>query len=320
MKLLMAMVILTISNCKYDISNSYDTDSSGLTTTKYNEAIPPSEIEQYFKAYDKTLTLWPVPYRELIIETGFGNAHVISSGSDNAPPMVLLHGMNASSTMWYPNIGELSKDHKVYAIDNLTEPGKSEMTRQMNNVDDLIKWYVEIVDKLGIEDFTLIGASKGGWLAVKLALSLQNRVKKLILLSPLQTFSPIPPGTKVLSAISYGLNPNPQRLRNALNSMSTHVSEIDKLYIDQFHLGSLIADPANLLVGFIPFSRKELRKLKMPVLVLIGDQDIINNKAVIEIANEFIPHAETWIIPDAGHFLSMDQTEITNFRILDFLN
>jgi pimeloyl-ACP methyl ester carboxylesterase len=71
---------------------------------------------------------------------------------------------------------------------------------------------------------------------------------------------------------------------------------------------------------FKPYKRKELKTLKMPVLVLIGDQDIINKKSIIEKANKFIPHAETWIIQDAGHFLSMDQSEITNSRILDFLN
>src|SRR5688500_2064537 len=62
----------------------------------------------YDQAYDLALTLWPVPFKELVVPTSHGNASVIVSGPENAEPLVLLHGMNASSTMWYPNIEALS--------------------------------------------------------------------------------------------------------------------------------------------------------------------------------------------------------------------
>lgn len=320
---LITQILLIFHNCAFDIGNSFESEKkTGFAESQGSSAHnkPVTETEQYHAAYDRALSLWPVPYMELAIETSFGNAQIIASGPDKAPPVVLLHGMNASSTMWYPNIGELSKNHKVYAIDNLTEPGKSEMNRKVNYMEEVINWYIEILDKLEIHEFTLIGASKGGWLAVNLALHLQNRVERLILLSPLQTFSRIPPGTKVLSAISYALNPKRHRLDNVLKSMSIDVSRMDTLYVDQFHLGSKIADPALLLKNFTPFTRKELITLKMPVLVLIGDKDIINKKSAVEKANEYIPQAETWIIRDAGHFLSMDQSEVTNDRIVNFLN
>jgi pimeloyl-ACP methyl ester carboxylesterase len=278
------------------------------------------EREQYLRAYNRALSLWPVPYREINVETVFGKAHIIASGPENAPPIVLLHGMNASSTMWYPNIEELSRDYTVYAIDNLTEPGKSEMIRKVGNIKDMVSWYAEILDKLQIQQFTLIGASKGGWLAVNLALHLQDRVKKLILLSPLQTFSFVSPGTKILSAIKYAMNPNRHNLGDVLNTMSTNVPQINTLYIDQFYLGTKISDPVKLLKNFVPYTRKALRKLKMPVLVLIGDEDIINKKSVVLKASHFIPQVEISVVPHAGHFLSMDQTKITDGRIMDFIN
>jgi pimeloyl-ACP methyl ester carboxylesterase len=58
----------------------------------------------------------------------------------------------------------------------------------------------------------------------------------------------------------------------------------------------------------------------MPVLVLIGDQDIINKKSVLIKASHYIPQIEISIVPNAGHFLSMDQTKITDGRIMDFIN
>ena len=46
---------------------------------------------------------WGVDYEELYITTSHGIAHVVVSGIRKATSVVLLHGMNASSTMWYPN-------------------------------------------------------------------------------------------------------------------------------------------------------------------------------------------------------------------------
>ena len=51
--------------------------------------------------------------------------HVIVSGPKDAPPLVLLHGYMATSAMWSPNIGDFSKDYRVYAIDVMGQPSKS---------------------------------------------------------------------------------------------------------------------------------------------------------------------------------------------------
>jgi hypothetical protein len=36
---------------------------------------------EYYKAYEKTLALWPVSFQEKDLDTGFGRTHVIVSGS-----------------------------------------------------------------------------------------------------------------------------------------------------------------------------------------------------------------------------------------------
>jgi len=73
----------------------------------------------YRAAYDSTLTLWPVPYESLVVETELGATHIIASGPKDALPLILLHGMNLSATMWFPNIADLSHNYRVYAIDIL---------------------------------------------------------------------------------------------------------------------------------------------------------------------------------------------------------
>ena len=284
---------------------------------EYVEEVKPEDLE-YYKAYNKALRLWKIPFHELNIRTSFGNAHVIVSGPKNAEPVVLLHGSNASSTMWYPNIKALSQNHRVYAIDYLLEPGKSH--GKAKDMMEIMNWYSEIFNQLKLEKFSLIGASKGGWLAIYIALQQKSRIKSIILLSPVQTFMWIRPGSKILSDIIYTLTPKRKQLRGILETMSVNVDGIEKAYIDQYFIATQKATNSKLNLQMTPYSDNELKTLDMPVLLLIGDQDIINKEKSIEKAKELLPHSETGIIKNAGHFLSFDQSETINKRILDFLN
>ncbi len=314
MRTILSAILLLCIGCSFQATNSYN-ENVGI-----DDAKAVSEMKQYQELYDTVMRLWPVPYKELTIETTYGIAHIIYSGNEKSKPVVMLHGMNASSTMWYPNVGPLVTDYRIYAIDDLTEPGRSELLEPIDYIEDLISWYIEILDQLDIQNFILIGASKGGWLAVKLALRIPHRVEKMVLLSPLQTFSNISPSLKFISAIRFALNPTRKTMQTALQSMSSNSSKIDRRYIDQFLMGSQMAENSGIIFKFRLFKRKELEILEMPVLILIGDEDIINKKSVVKKANKFIRGAETFIINDAGHFLSMDQTEATNNKIKEFMN
>ncbi len=278
---------------------------------EYVEEVKP-ENRKYYEAYNNALKLWTTPFHELNIQTSIGNAHVIVSGPKYAEPVVLLHGMNASSTMWYPNIKALSQNHRVYAIDYLLEPGKSEVNGEVKKMSDIMNWYNEIFDQLKLEKFSLIGASRGGWMAVNIALQQNTRIKNMILLSPAQTFTWIRPGSEMLANITYTLIPKRKNLHGALETMSVNVDKIEKAYIDQYYIATQNASLGKFILQMTPYSDDELRTLAMPVLTLIGDQDIINREKSIDKAIELLPHSETGVIKNAGHFLSFDQSEAIN--------
>ena len=161
----------------------------------------------YLQAYDKALTLWQTPIKEIYIETNLGKAHVIVCGDEHAEPLVLLHGLDASSTMWYPNIKALSAKYKIYAIDFFLEPGKSVCKVKVKHTNQIVDWYYEIFDKLNLKKINLMGASRGGWLAVNIALHDKSRINKLVLLSPAQTFTWIKLNPKILGDIVYTFSP-----------------------------------------------------------------------------------------------------------------
>jgi pimeloyl-ACP methyl ester carboxylesterase len=272
----------------------------------------------YLESYNNALRIWPVKYEEVDLKTAFGKAHVIISGPQRGNPLVLLHGMNASSTMWYANVKELSKDHRIYAIDFIKEPGKSVLQKDLKTKEDLVKWYSEVFEKLNLDHFDLVGESRGGWLALQLALH-SDKIKKLVLISPAQTFVMVKPKVKVLRNFIYNIHPERTQLKSILKTMSANVDNIAPEWREQYYtcLSNMRTDLEMFKMDI--YTDDELRSVKIPVLVLIGDQDIINDEKSLERAKKILPDAETKTINRSGHFVSIDQAETVNKEILNFL-
>ncbi|MCX7549696.1 alpha/beta fold hydrolase [Xanthomarina sp. F2636L] len=280
---------------------------------------PSAENKPYFDAYDATLKVWDITFEELYIPTSFGTAHVVISGPESGEPLVLLHGMNASSTMWYPNIKAFTQDYRVFAIDFILEPGKSYKTKDIESVEQISAWYHEIFNTLKLKSFHLIGASRGGWLSVNLALQNQEKIKSMTLLSPAQTFIWIRPSADLLKNIIYALSSEEKQMQQNLKSMSSNVDNINKTYLEQYAIGTEKDSINKFVMSMQPFSKRDFQSLKMPVLVLIGDDDMINNEKTLSLAKEWIPNSQAETINNAGHFLSVDQAEVVNNKILKFL-
>lgn len=297
--------------------------STGCATRKnpeYQVFCNTQERADYFNAYDATLQLWDAPFLQEDVTTSYGIAHVVVSGPVKGDPVVLFHGMDASSTMWYPNAKALSREYRVYAIDFPLEAGKSIACRNPLDSKQIVAFYNEIFDHYKLDKITLVGASRGGWMATNIALLSGKRVKKLVLLSPAQTIGGLKSPLKVLSAVKLKLLPNRKRLEHFFDTFSTHPENIDARYKEQFYLANLYGDSNPQYINMLRFSQKELRTLSFPVLILAGDHDIVNSQKELDKAHRLFQNVETVMIKDAGHFLSIDQSAVVNQKILDFLN
>jgi len=303
------LILLIFSSCAVN-----RTSNDFIFPTKEGKA-------KYIAAYDDALkTLWNVPYTEEDVPTTFGLAHVIISGPENGKPVVLFHGTDASSTMWFPNIKAISKQYRVYAIDYPVEAGKSLMNLPDLSNKQMVQFYNEVFNWFGLQNISFVAASRGGWIATYLALQPENRVKKLILISPAQTFGGVDKKGKALTAMVLKMFPDRAKLAIFFDRFSYFPEKIDEKYKEQFYLANKFGKSKPGLTKMLQFREKDISSLKIPVLVLVGDHDIINNVKVLEKAKALLPDAETAIIKDAGHFISIDQSEIVNKKIVDFLN
>jgi pimeloyl-ACP methyl ester carboxylesterase len=117
---------------------------------------------------------------------------VITTGPENAFSMVLLHGGYASSTMWFANIADLSAVYRVYAIDTFGEPGMSIPKRPNASRAFCANWLVEVLEELKIRKAHVVGLSRGGWLAMNLALHAPQLLERVVLLSPAASYVVLP--------------------------------------------------------------------------------------------------------------------------------
>ncbi|MBS7255873.1 alpha/beta fold hydrolase [Flavobacterium branchiicola] len=278
-----------------------------------------NDKQDYTAAYNKALKLWDIPYTEENVKTSFGTAHVIIAGPKNGKDLVLLHGMDASSTMWYPNIKVLAKNHRIYAIDFLMEPGKSNLTAKPLSKEEIVIWYNEIFTHYKLKQFDIVAASRGGWIATLLATQKTNSIDKMVLLSPAQTFKFIDKVRKTTKALILKLFPSEKKFEKTLETFSTHPEKISPVYKKQFYLANKYAKSNSSMLKMTPFSDDELRSISSSVLVLIGDHDVINSDESLERAKKYVPNCKTITVTDAGHFLSIDQSKFTNDAMINFL-
>jgi pimeloyl-ACP methyl ester carboxylesterase len=149
----------------------------------------PQARAQFIEKYDTVLNGWPVPREERDVPTSFGITHVVVSGPESAPPLVLLHGAATNAALWSPVIASLSSPYRCCCIDTITDGNKSVATKHVRGVADYLTWLREVFAVLGIENARVAGLSFGGWLAALLGVHAPELVNRLVLLCPAATFT-----------------------------------------------------------------------------------------------------------------------------------
>lgn len=290
--------------------------SRGLFRTPEGEA-------EYFAAYDAVLKKWPVPFEELDIPTRFGTTHVTVSGPKDAPPLVLLHGYMATAMMWALNIGDFSQRHRVYAIDTMGQPGKSIPTEPICSAADYVTWLTATLDALHLDRVNLAGQSFGGWLALKYAIAAPERVQKLVLLSA----GGILPISRQFRLRGLLMMLVPARftvksfwLWSGFRGAPADIEDwrvMDLLYLGIKHFRM---PPPALRIAASPASDEELRTMRMPVLFLMGKNEVLYDPAVaMARVSRLVPDFQGELIPDCSHDMCASRYRIVDALVLEFL-
>lgn len=266
-------------------------------------------LQRYLEAIGN----WPVANEQLRVPTREGETFVIASGPAEAPPLVLLHGTGINSIMWMGAVEEMSKHHRVHAIDLIGEPGLSASSRPPLDSDAYALWLDNVMDALDLPRATLVGASLGGWLAVDYATRRPHRAARLVLLCPggigHQKFGFLFTALPLMMLGEWGR----RKAMNVLLGVDLRKQAPDLQRFGEFM--ALVLKHFRGRSGKLPvFADETLRKISMPVLAVLGGRDAIFDSADTKRRlAACVPHAEIRYVPDAGHGLLGQRDTVLDF-------
>lgn len=284
----------------------------------------PAGEKEVMCAYDAIMKQWAVPYQELTVSTSFGETHVIASGPEGAPPVVLLHALLATATSWYRNVEALSQSYRVYVVDVIGEGNKSRPIKPIRSMDDFLQWFTELIDGLGIDTLYLVGNSYGGFTAAYYAMKLKERIRKLVLIGPAATIAPMGPFMHhmFIPKAIYMFLPNlPGQkclMRRSVNWMHKGLTP-DPLWEPVFYNSMVYGGLINQVFPRV-YSKDEFAQIKAKTLLILGEKEAIYNDlySAIQVARKLIPAVQVDVIPSAHHITALAQPQKVNQSLLQF--
>lgn len=279
----------------------------------------------YFEAYEASLSLWEGEWETRDVETSHGVTHVRIGGRVDGPPLVLFHGLNISSTFWACNTPAWTPHFRIYAVDTIGDFGRSKLLKKLKGPDDCALWVGELLDALGLEETSMMGMSYGGWIATNFATHSPKRVHKLIQMAPAYTYQPLS-WEFIFRAIPMAVLRTYGWTRRFMYWATVDVYEQDpqaKVYydavVDQMAAGQKHLRPQFPMMAHV-FSKEQLARLSMPVLLLVGEQEkIYNPHKAIAYAKAHVPDFRAKLLSPASHDISIVQREAVNQAVLSFL-
>lgn len=254
-------------------------------------------------------------------------------------PIVMIHGLAASSAFWYLSGGPLLSAIGPILLYDLRGHGKSDTPATGYGVATMTDDLHALLDAHGTERAHLVGHSFGGMIALLFALRWPERVASLTLIDtrvrPLQTSLTVPrvaldPGLRDrLSAL--GIDPDRlfhnddgiEYLSNSARIQLGAPDDVDEILGALYNHPRLFRDPRNAerwirlvetatLVSDLAeektFGPQELARLTVPLLILAG-----RNSPMVDSARalaKLCPHAVLRVIPNVGHFFAMSRPEL----------
>ncbi|GAK58149.1 alpha/beta hydrolase fold protein [Candidatus Vecturithrix granuli] len=284
--------------------------------------------EQYLNYYDTRAKQWPVASESKYVDTSYGNTFVRISGSPDAPVLVLLPSVGASSLIWLPNVKTLSEHYRVYAIDNIYDVGRSVYTRAIKSSDDLVAWLDEVITVLELGDhISLMGLSFGGWITSQYALNFPHRLHKIVMIAPVATVLPIPfewAWRGIFSAMPGRSMMKKFMVDWAFQDLVRKQDDVSRKAVEDIlndAVMGLRCFKFKMPVTPTVLEDQEWQSIHVPALFLVGEHEVVYSaQEAIHRLNTVAPHITTEMIPNASHDLTIVQAEMVNTKVIEFLS
>jgi pimeloyl-ACP methyl ester carboxylesterase len=246
------------------------------------------------------------------------------------PAVVLVHGWLTSSRLWEQLAGRLAQRFTVYTLD-LSGFGESDKPIAGYGVRNGSRLLYAFCAHFGLTRANVIGHDLGGAMAVKLAADHPDVVGRLVIVSTPADDDQIDVPTMlwlatlpVVGPLFYALGRAARPVRRLW--MRPFVADPDDLteeVVDDAGRSTPAAVSKTLSIGRREISRgrlaRQARIIKIPLLVVAGEQDQIVDPQSVGVWAGGVDRAEISLIDECGHLPMIERTAEFNAQILAFL-
>ncbi|MEX0749373.1 MAG: alpha/beta hydrolase [Dehalococcoidia bacterium] len=236
-----------------------------------------------------------------------------------APAIVFAHGAGGNHLSWWQQVPHFESGYTCIVFDHRGFGQSIDADGRMGAAfaDDLRA----LLDHLAIERAHLVAQSMGGWTCLRFAVRHPERVVKLVMSDTPGGLS-TPEVTAAARSASQNAGPPPEgvhpaagaRMRDEQPDLAFLYAEIDALNPprERAQLGELIRSCGNV-------SAEEAAGVKLPVLFIAGEEDIVIQPPIIDAAAGCFPNASVERVAKAGHSVYFERADIYNALVDKFL-
>ena len=243
-------------------------------------------------------------------------------GPDGAPVIALSNSLASNLSMWNAQVPELlAAGYQVLRYDSRGHGGSS-VQHGPYTMEMLTGDLAALLDHLGFDQVCVMGCSMGGMVAQMLASTHPERVRALVLTATACHMPPPELWDQRIEAVRAGgmeavANGTIERWFTAPGRARL------RAYVERVR-AMVAATPAE---GFCACceairdmdQRESIKSIRVPTLVIVGEQDPGTPVSAAQAIHERIAGSSLLIIPEAAHFVHMEQAEAFNAAMKGFL-
>lgn len=246
--------------------------------------------------------------------------------SCSGPTLLLIHGFPLNSSMWEPQLEDLSDIARIIAPD-LRGHGQSDAMPGPYSTAMIADDCVGLLDALGIQEPVVVcGMSMGGYIALELYRQHPDLVEGLILVSTRAGADSEEGKAGRDRAADRVEAEGPQVIVADMlpKMMAPETYEIDPDLASEVEAMMQTTSPEGMVGALMAMKERAdstsmLAEIDVPTLIIHGAEDQIIPLSEARAMREAIPDAELVVIPEAGHLANLEQPEDFNAAVWDFL-
>jgi pimeloyl-ACP methyl ester carboxylesterase len=252
--------------------------------------------------------------------------HVHHADAGRGRPLVLLHGFPLSSAMWVPQRRALADVCRVITPDQRGF-GRSPLGDDSPSLEYVADDLAALLDRLGLDRVVLGGLSMGGYVAMRFSARYPERVAGLVLVDTKATADPPEVLDRRELVARRMLEPGGAEAlaRELVPGMVGRTTREERPEVLR-QLGDLVraAPPESIAWGSRamaarPDSLDVLATMSVPALVVVGEEDEVTPPSDAEAMVGVLPDARLVRIPRAGHMSSLEDPEVFDEAVRDFV-